>query len=162
MTFRNGRPQLVALWKALGNMAKTSADKGEDLELELPSGRVLTYNHCRNRRLPKSEGGGFEVVAEITRGGKRETTRLHQGILIENLCQAIARDAFRDCLLGVSEAGWKVVFHVHDELIVEVPEPEAEKAKEEILAIMARSPSWAKSLPIEAEATTAKKYSEAK
>lgn len=162
MTFRNGRPKLVSLWKKLAEAAKKSAEKGEELELNLPSGRSLTYKHCRFRRIPAKDGGGQEVVAEIVRGGKVETTRIHQGILIENLCQSIARDAFRDCLLGVTRAGWRVIFHVHDELIVEVPEQDAEKAKTEILAVMARSPKWAPNLPVQAEATVAKKYSEAK
>lgn len=162
MTFRNGRPKLVSLWKRLAEVAKKSAEKGEDLVLALPSGRSITYKHCRFRRIPAKDGGGQEVVAEIVRGGKVETTRIHQGILIENLCQSIARDAFRDCLLGVTEAGWRVIFHVHDELIVEVPEQDAEKAKNEILSVMARSPKWATKLPVQAEATVAKKYSEAK
>lgn len=162
MTFRNGRPKLVSLWKRLGEAAKKSAEKGEDLVLNLPSGRPLTYKHCRFRRIAAKDGGGQEVVTEIVRGGKVETARIHQGILIENLCQSIARDAFRDCLLGVTEAGWRVIFHVHDELIVEVAEQDAEKAKTEILAVMARSPRWAPNLPVQAEATIAKKYSEAK
>lgn len=162
MTFRNGRPKLVSLWKRLGELAKKSAEKAEDLVLHLPSGRKLVYKHCRHRRLPKVDGGGLEVVAEIVRGGKAETTRIHQGILIENLCQSVARDAFRDCLLGVTDAGWRVIFHVHDELIVEVPEDKAEEAKESILAGMAKSPVWAQNLPVQAEATIAKKYSDAK
>lgn len=162
MTFRNGRPKLVSLWRSLADAAKQSAEKGEELVLTLPSGRALTYKHCRFRRIAEKDGGGREVVAEIVRGGKSETTRIHQGILIENLCQSIARDAFRDCLLGVTEAGWRVIFHVHDELIVEVPQQDAEKAKNEILSVMARSPKWAPNLPVQAEATVATKYSEAK
>jgi DNA polymerase I-like protein with 3'-5' exonuclease and polymerase domains len=55
-----------------------------------------------------------------------------------------------------------VIFHVHDELIVEVPKEQAETAKQKILAEMARSPKWAPNLPVEAEATTAEKYSQAK
>lgn len=162
MTFRNGRPDLVALWKSLGASSKESVVNKEDLTLSLPSGRSLTYKCCRHRRRPLKEGGDLEIVADIMRGGKNETTRIHQGILIENLCQSIARDAFRECLLGVTEAGWQVVFHVHDELVVEVPEPKAEEAKESILSVMAKSPKWAPSLPVQAEATIAKRYSEAK
>jgi len=162
MTFRNGRPKLVALWKQLGEVAKKSAEKGEDLILGLPSGRQLVYKHCRFRRIPTKEGGGSEVVADIVRNGVAQSTRIHQGILIENLCQSIARDSFRDCLLAVHNSGWRVIFHVHDELIVEVPKEQADKAKQQILAAMARSPKWAPNLPVEAEATAAEKYSQAK
>ena len=162
MTFRNGRPKLTDLWSKLGSTAKSSAQKGEDLVLSLPSGRSLVYKTCRFRRVPTKEGGGSEVVGEIVRNGVGQTTRIHQGVLIENLCQSIARDAFRDCLLAVNDAGWRVIFHVHDELIVEVPKEKADEAKEQILSIMARSPKWAKHLPVEAEATIAEKYSQAK
>lgn len=161
-TFRLGRPKLVSLWKRLGELAKKSAERGEDMELTLPSGRTLTYKKCRFRRLTVKEGGGHDIVADIVRHGVPQTTRVHQGILIENLCQATARDAFRDCLLNVQAAGFKVIFHVHDELIVEVPESEAEQAKEHILSIMAKSPQWAPGLPVEAEATIAERYSKAK
>jgi DNA polymerase len=162
MTFRNGRPKLTALWRELGDLAKKSAEKGEDLVLGLPGGRELRYKSCRFRREPVKEGGGSSVVAEIIRNGQPQTTRIHQGILIENLCQSAARDTFRDCLLNVTEAGYKVLFHVHDELIVEVPKEKADAAKEDILRIMAIPPKWAPSLPVEAEATIAERYSEAK
>jgi DNA polymerase len=162
MTFRNGRPKLVSLWKQLAEAAKASAEKGEDLVLGLPSGRQLVYKHCRFRRIPTKEGGGREVVADILRNGVAQSSRLHQGILIENLCQSIARDAFRDCLLSVTNSGWRVIFHVHDELIVEVPKEQAETAKQQILAEMAKSPRWAPTLPVEAEAIIADKYSKAK
>jgi len=164
-TFRLGRPKLVQLWSALGKLARDSGEASQDIELTLPSGRKLVYKHARIRHVPKNGKSGpetSEVVAEIIRNGRSETTRIHQGILIENLCQATARDAFRDCLLSVHNAGFKVIFHVHDELVVEVPEQEALQAKEEILRLMGTSPSWAPDLPVEAEATIADKYSKAK
>lgn len=161
--FRRGRPKLVALWGRLSRLAKTSADKGENISLDLPSGRSLVYKHARKRVVTgKTKSQGTEVVADIIRNGMVQTSRIHQGILIENLCQSIARDAFRDCLINVSEAGYKVIFHVHDELVLEVPKHKADTAKEDVLNIMSRSPSWAKNLPVEAEATIADKYSKAK
>lgn len=161
-TFRNGRPKLIDLWKRLGDLAKRSAINGEDIILTLPSGRNLVYKNSRYRRKSMEEGGGSEVVGEIVRHGSAQTSRIHQGILIENLCQATARDVFRDCLLAVTQAGLKVVFHVHDELVVEVPENEAEAAKEKILALMGKSPSWAPNLPVAAEAHIATQYSKMK
>lgn len=157
--FRAGRPKLVRLWADLRKKAEDSANSAENLELSLPSGRTLTYKHLRWR---ERKGRESEIVGDIIRNGAVQTTRLHQGIFIENLCQSLARDVFRDCLLAVHEAGHRIVLHVHDELVVEVREDEAEKAKQNILAIMSRSPEWGPSLPIEAEATIAKKYSQAK
>lgn len=167
MTFRNGRPKLTALWKELGDLAKMSAARGEDLVLGLPSGRDLVYKKCRSRREPRNPedvdmSPKMSIVADIIRNGQPQTTRIHQGILIENLCQSAARDTFRDCLINVHEAGYKIIFHVHDELIVEVPKHKAEAAKEDIERIMGIPPKWAKTLPVAAEATIAERYSEAK
>jgi DNA polymerase len=165
MTFRNGRPKLVTLWKSLGQAAKEAAARGEDLELGLPSGRSLIYKKCRFRRKPKTEEspeGGHDIVADITRNGIPQTTKIHSGILIENMCQAMARDSFRDCLLRVHDAGYKVLFHVHDELIVELDEDGAEEAKLDIERIMGIHPTWAPTLPVAAEATLADSYDQAK
>lgn len=88
-TFRTGRPELVALWRTLGDLAKQAAARAEDLEIGLPSGRSLVYKKCRFRRRPKTEENpevGHDVVCDITRNGVAQTTRIHSGILIENLC----------------------------------------------------------------------------
>ena len=89
-TFRNGRPKLVALWRTLGDMARQSAARAEDLELGLPSGRSLVYKKCRfRRRLPNiedPESGQHDVVCDITRNGIAQSTRIHAGILIERFC----------------------------------------------------------------------------
>jgi hypothetical protein len=161
-TFRNGRPKLVALWRSLGDAIKSAASKSEDLVLELPSGRSITYRKCRFRRIPKKEGGGHDTVCDIMRNGREQSTRLHQGIAVENITQAGARDVFRDCLLRLHEHGYKVVLQVHDEAVVEVPESEAEFHRNKIEQLMSISPSWAPGLPVASEATICKKYSEAK
>jgi DNA polymerase I-like protein with 3'-5' exonuclease and polymerase domains len=46
----------------------------------------------------------------------------------------------------------RVVFHVHDEVIVEVPREQAEQAKERILEIMSTTPDWLSGCPVAAEA----------
>jgi hypothetical protein len=164
-TFRTGRPKLVDLWARLGTLAKTSAARNEDCVIDLPSGRSLVYKSCRLRRRPKSpdeKDGGWDVVADVQRNGMQQTTRIHSGIIIENMCQALARDAFRDCLLRVHDAGYKILFHVHDEVVVEVEASRAEHAAEDIEKIMGIPPSWAPTLPVAAESTIADSYDQAK
>jgi hypothetical protein len=47
----------------------------------------------------------------------------------------------------------RIVFHVHDEVIVEVPASLAEQVRVEILSIMSIPPAWLPACPVEAEAT---------
>jgi hypothetical protein len=161
-TFRTGRPKLVALWKSLGALLKNAAAKQEDVELELPSGRSIRYRKCRFRRIPVKEGGGHEVICDIMRNGREMVTRIHGGICTENITQGLARDVFADGLLRLHEHGYKVALHVHDEVVIEVPETEAEFHRDQIERLMGISPAWAPTLPVVAEATICKKYSEAK
>jgi DNA polymerase len=62
------------------------------------------------------------------------------GRLVENIVQAYARDILAEAMLRLEDAGHKVVFSVHDEVIVEAPEG-VDVA--EIQAIMAQPISWA-------------------
>ena len=60
--------------------------------------------------------------------GQNQTTRKWEktgswgGKLVENIVQAVSADALRVALLRLDEAGYKIVFHVHDEIIAEAPE----------------------------------------
>jgi len=73
------------------------------------------------------------------------------GKLTENIVQAIARDCLAESLMQVDAAGYEIVMHVHDELVVEVPIGEQEETLEEICRIMGRELSWAKGLPLRAD-----------
>ena len=59
--------------------------------------------------------------------GQNQTTRKWEkvetwgGKLVENIVQAYARDCLAVALLRLDAAGFKVVFHVHDEIIAEEP-----------------------------------------
>ena len=71
------------------------------------------------------------------------------GSLVENLTQAVARDLLTSSLHLLS--GYRVVAHIHDEVIVEVPEGEAEEELKEIESLMETIPSWGKGLPLKAD-----------
>ena len=68
--------------------------------------------------------------------------------MCENVVQAVARDILTHAMVNVNEAGYKIVLHVHDEIISEVPHGFG--SVEEFEAIMATSPEWAKDWPIKA------------
>ena len=80
------------------------------------------------------------------------------GLLTENASQALSRDIFSDMMLRLEEAGIKIIFHVHDEFIIEVEEKKAEQTLEQVLAIMSTAPDWIADIPLEAEGKIVNRY----
>lgn len=72
------------------------------------------------------------------------------GKLVENIVQATARDCLAEVMKRVSSLGYKIVMHVHDEIIVDVPN-EDKDAPAKITAIMGEPISWAMDLPLKGE-----------
>lgn len=58
-------------------------------------------------------------------------------------CPAIARDCLAETLRRIDAKGLQVVFHVHDEVIIDAP---AGTTVEEICNLMAESIAWAPGL----------------
>ena len=69
------------------------------------------------------------------------------GKLVENIVQAVARDCLAETIKRVSSAGYQIVMHVHDEIIVDVPTADTGALKT-ITDIMAQPISWAPGLPL--------------
>ncbi|MBR0575706.1 hypothetical protein KCG48_05040 [Proteiniclasticum sp. BAD-10] len=119
------------------------------LFIELPSGRRLAY------REPKLEESKFG--SKITYQGQNQTTNAWEtqetygGKLVENIVQATARDCLAVSMVRVEAAGYQIVMHVHDEIIVEAPNIDTDALKK-ISAIMGRPISWAEGLPLRADA----------
>ena len=73
------------------------------------------------------------------------------GKLTENLTQAVGRDCLAFALDNLRREGYEVVFHVHDEVVIEVPKygsPEGDL--QQVVRIMSKVPPWAKGLPLNA------------
>jgi hypothetical protein len=140
--FRSKNPRISRLWNRLDRDFKRSA--GGDYSIELPSGRTLNYFNVK-----KTSRGYY--TAKTVRGGRERS--LYGGLLCENLVQATARDLFAEHLLQIhrSDIG-RIVFHVHDEVILEVPESRAEEVRDQIQNIMSSTPEWLSGCPVAAEA----------
>ena len=82
--------------------------------------------------------------------------RLWRGLACENITQAVANDLLRHSLARLEEEGLDVVLHVHDEIVLETADPEADAAK--LLKIMTTAPAWATGLPLDAEVATMTRY----
>jgi DNA polymerase len=71
----------------------------------------------------------------------------------------LARDIFSHMMLKVEAAGYPIVLHVHDELVCEVAEDEAEHALAKIIEIMSTPPEWIPDIPLSAEGEVLDFYS---
>ena len=126
-------------------------DNGNDLDfltIRLPSGRKLYY---AKPSLGQNQWGG----PSITYMGMDQTTKkwklieTYGGKLVENCVQAIARDCLAEAIERLEAAGYPVVFHVHDEVVVECAASRA--SLDDIAAIMSRPAPWAPDLPLRAD-----------
>ena len=143
--FRRSNPLITTLWNNL-ERAMSAVMPGGLFTLSLPSGRCLYYRNVRRT----SKG----LIAEVQ--GKR--CSFFGGKLAENLTSATARDVLGEALLRLDEAGYRVVLHVHDEVVCEVPEGEAQRAAAAIHAIMTTGPMWLVGLPLSAETIISPHY----
>lgn len=69
--------------------------------------------------------------------------------LVENIVQGTSRDILAEAMMRLNKAGFSIVFHVHDEAVLEVPE--GKSSVEEVCRIMAEPPSWVHGLPLRAD-----------
>ena len=130
---------------------------GAFLQLQLPSGRKLSYPYPR---IIVDDRGNYRVVFADNAAGQFKDCRNGQGayggIWTENIVQGIARDLLAEAMLRIEAAGYPIVLHVHDEIVAEVPIGFG--STEKFTELMTRQPSWAEGLPIAASAWTGPRY----
>ena len=126
--------------------------QGASVYVKLPSGRSLAYVE------PTLEDGkiSFMGMNQVTRRWEKVTT--WGGKLTENIVQAIARDCLVETMKSLKQKGLIVNMHVHDEIIVEVPENEGDEKLQEIYSIMAQPIRWAQGLILKGDGFTSKYY----
>lgn len=117
------------------------------LFVTLPSGRKLAYIKPRIE-INKfgREGITYEGIGEAKRWMRIDT---YGPKLVENIVQATARDILAEAMLAVAGAGYDLVMHIHDELIVEAPQDKGSLT--EICDLMSNAPAWAGELPLRAD-----------
>lgn len=160
--WRRANPHIVKLWwdvdraviKAVKERGRTCVCgiiftyKSGMLFVTLPSGRNLVYVRPRIR-LNKfgREGLTYEGIGTTKKWERLET---YGPKIVENIVQAISRDLLAEAMLRLDEAGYRIVGHVHDEVIIEAPYGSG--SLKEVLEIMAIVPSWAgDGLPLKAD-----------
>ena len=164
--WRQASPTIPRFWRDTEDAAKRALETpgrtftipcgvkyrrdADALRCRLPSGRVLSYWGARldNRR-------------NICFMGQDQTTRKWTemdtwgGKLVENIVQAYARDCLAVAMLRLNEAGYKITFHVHDEIIAEAPDG---SRWEDMAEIMGRPIEWAPGLLLRGDGYETKFY----
>ena len=163
--WREANPRIVNFWREIESVAIYAARYNSVTEcrgltfeviegtlyITLPSGRYLAY-----RNVEYKDGKVFyEAEADYRKKGKEQ---LYGGRIVENIVQAIARDCLADTMLRLDAKGYKIVAHVHDEVVVEVNESTADSCLTEIEREFSIAPLWASTLPLRGVGFASKFY----
>ena len=159
-SWRNANPHIVNYWYEIDGAVKAAVKERKIttvgkvtvyyqsgmLKITLPSGRVLSYVRPRMT----TNRFGSESVSYEGVGTNRKWTRIESygAKFCENIVQAMARDVLAEAMLRLEKSGFDIVCHIHDEVVLEVPE--GRSSVEEVNQIMAVCPDWCEGLPLKA------------
>jgi DNA polymerase len=171
--WRKANPNIAKAWGNIELAAQRCVTSGLDqkayglvfhrrpedgtMTVTLPSGRLLCY---REMTTTTNRFGGTSLKYR----GVNSTTNAwgwietYGGKLTENIVQAIARDCLAETLLNLSSLGFWTVFHVHDEVICEVPADKADGELRAIQDVFACVPAWADGMPLKGAGYTTPYY----
>ena len=168
--WRRANPAIVQFWYSVDAAAKEAVNTGR--RVELWDGRLAFARECDPEndldfmtiRLPNGRklyyakphmGVNRFGHPSLCYWGQNQTTKKWQvletygGKLAENITQAVARDCLAEAVDRLEAAGYPVVFHVHDEVVIDA-EPGKDRL-ESVVSIMRQVPTWAPGLPLNAD-----------
>lgn len=162
--WREANPRIVRFWSIIEKAAITAIKTGKTVTINrgitvgyrwgmllitLPSGRTICYPRARIS-MEYNDGwrGDHEIIEyeglnQTTK--KWETVRTYGGKLTENIVQATARDILGVVMLRARRENLPVVFHVHDEIIVDAP---ADRPLTDVEALFSEPIEWCRGLPL--------------
>lgn len=161
-TYRKHMKKVAKLWSDIGENMRGHCSMGSnvnrvsDYSEELPL-REIKYGHIKKKKINKKDKYP-SVLATIIKHSKPVYVRLWQGLITENLAQGLARDIFADSLVRLEKSGHKILFHVHDEVIIETAEEGADEVLEDVIKIMSTPPDWIPDIPLAAEGAVLDHY----
>lgn len=164
--YRDANPQIVRLWRQCdavleGMISKSQRDIGavevvsvsvKDKAILLPNGMSIKYPRLKAE--PGEYGNDYKYK------NRNGWTKLYGGKVVENLCQALARNIIAEQMLMVAKQE-KVAMTVHDSVVCCVKRTEAEHtALPYIAECMRHVPDWAEGLPLDCDIAIGKNYGE--
>ena len=172
--WRKSNKNIVRLWSTVESAAIAAIKTGRSITINrgitvsyrwgmllitLSSGRTICYPRAK---VSTEYGDGmrgdhdiieYEGMNQTTK--KWETIRTYGGKLTENIVQATARDILGVVILRAEERGLNIVFHIHDEIIVEAKQGQTLQDVEELFG---EPMSWCKDLPLKGAGYTTPYY----
>lgn len=115
------------------------------LFIQLPSGRPIAY--WDPKVMDTEMGPRITYMTQNQTTRKWERCETYGGKLTENIVQSVARDCLAEKMKLLESMGYPIVFHVHDELILDVPREDKEAAAL-VDRIMGEPIDWAPGLPL--------------
>ena len=165
--WRRQNPHIVQFWSTVEAAARQAVNTGRRIELrnglltfarecdryndfltiQLPSGRKLYYvkPHMGFSRFGKPS----LCYMGVGKNNQWSEIDTYGGKLVENITQAVARDCLADAMERLEDAGFPIVFHIHDEVVIEAWP--WQNHLEEVIRIMSQTPDWAPGLPLNAD-----------
>lgn len=156
--WRAANPNIVKFWRRVEAAAKRALEFGTKVSLRgtgisfyvrdtflmigLPNGRSITYANAT------LEDGRIRYEGKSMTSSTFQKLDTYGGKLVENIVQATARDVLAESMLRLEKLGYKIVAHVHDEVILDVPKGVTNI--DEINEQMAINPEWTDGLPLAA------------
>lgn len=148
-TLQTGRPTTLRGGKVALAREIDRATGLDFLTVRLPSGRKLYYAqpHMGQDRFGRPSIC-YMGVNQITR--KWERIETYGGKIAENITQSVARDCLAEAITRLEAHGYRVVFHIHDEVVIDRPGA-TEADLDRVTEIMSVVPDWAEGLPLAAD-----------
>ena len=172
--WREANPRIVRFWSIVEKAAITAIRTGKTvtihrgitvgyrwgmLVITLPSGRAICYPRATvGTEYDDGWRGDHDVIEyeglnQTTQ--KWETQRTYGGKLTENIVQATARDILGEVMLRARRENLPIVFHVHDEIIVDAP---ADRLLSDVEALFSEPIPWCRDLPLKGAGYTTPYY----
>lgn len=172
--WRDSNPRIVRMWAVIERAAITAIKTGESvtvyrnivigkrwgmLTITLPSGRTICYPRAEVGTEYNDGWRGDHDIIEYE--GLNQTTkkwgkvRTYGGKLTENIVQAVARDILGIVILRAKANGLPVVFHIHDEIIVEATQ---DQTLQDVEALFSKPIDWCRDLPLKGAGYTTPYY----
>lgn len=161
-SWRKASPRIVRLWsdfesaalEAVRERSTVSLQHGIKLEcrsgilfIRLPSGRSLAYVKPRIEYEESFDREGLTYYGRDVGGWGKQRT--YGGRLVENAIQAIARDCLAVAMTRLEAAGYPIVMHIHDEVVIETTR--STDCLADVCEIMSKSIDWAPGLVLTAD-----------
>ncbi len=178
--YRATNKPIPALWKFLSQLIKMMAEGVEGKfgpndclqtvknGILLPNGLKLHYPELQeHKRQPTVGEDGEEIEEWRSRGWSYwnglKRSRIYGGLLLENICQALARIVIGEQMLHAhAVTGYRPSHGTHDEWVFVVPDSEAHQFKDFLIQTMRTAPKWAAGWPLNAEGGVGVNYGDAK